>query len=106
MHPLMGAVLLGTAKVDAFQSEPELYPPGCQLAQSRRPDRGERSAVIGADGDRHAMQSKQPVEDGAHLAVSDRLEMAGIQQIAARPTHPPHRFAHLSGTWSRPRLCS
>ena len=50
MHPFVTAVLLRLAGCDALGDDPQLDPPHRQSAQSGRAQRGERRAIVGADG--------------------------------------------------------
>src|SRR6185295_14883894 len=63
VHALMPAVLLGTARPDALQRDPEPQPPHRQLRQIVEPVwTGERQAVVAADRRRQATFDKQPAE--------------------------------------------
>ncbi len=63
MHPLVGAVLLRTCWRDALMHDAKLYPPDVQGRQAVNARRGERRAVVGADGVRQTDLAEQSAED-------------------------------------------
>src|SRR5713226_3639125 len=63
MHALMAAILLGMARADTFNADPEPEPPDRQFAQVEQGVRGsEGNAVIAADVGRQAARLKKPLK--------------------------------------------
>src|SRR5215813_13408189 len=70
MHALVGAVLLRTGGRDALVHDPELHPPDVQGGQTMDARRGERHAVVRADGVGQSNLAKQFAEERLDI---DRL---------------------------------
>src|SRR5690606_7792327 len=60
VHPLVSAVLLRLSGVDAVVRDPELDPPHRELGEAADGLRGERHAVVGADGLRQPVLVNEP----------------------------------------------
>ena len=63
MHALVGAVLLRTRGRDALMHDAELHPPHIQRRQAVNAGRGERRAIVGADGVRQTHLAEEGAED-------------------------------------------
>src|SRR5437868_11524447 len=97
MHSLVPAVLLGTARLDAFDGDTEPHPPHGQSGQLKeRIGAGEWYAVVGADGRRHAKLLENPFKYGESVAFLGGGKRFTGQKIAAGEIGDGQRIAVAS----------
>ena len=82
MHPFVGAVLLGTGGQDSLVLNAEAQPPHVELREAVDTGRGERHAVVGANGARQPVLAKEAIEDGADALALGREQAVTAEQVA------------------------
>ena len=82
MHPLVSAVLLRIAWLDAFDANPEAQPPDRELAQTEDGiGAGEGKTVVGADRLRQAKVLKSPFKHGKCVDRFGRRQSIATDQV-------------------------
>ena len=94
MHPLVAAVLLGVARLDAFDGDAEPSPPHRQPAQPIEGVRaGEGNAIVGSDGPRQAKVLEGPFKHDEGIAFLGGGERVTGDEVAAREVGDGQRIA-------------
>src|SRR5439155_1453803 len=96
MHPLVPAVLLGLARLDALDANAEPQPPHRQFAQPvERMPRRKGHPVVGANRTWEPEVLERPLEDGKRKLLLRRRQRLAGQQVAAREVGDGERIAVL-----------
>ncbi len=83
MHPLVPPVLLGPARRDPLQPDPQVDPPHRQPAQPARAAGGEGHAVVRTQPLGQPAFAEQPLEGPPHRRPRGALQPAAGEQVAA-----------------------
>src|SRR6266849_1973006 len=104
VHPLMAAVLLGLARLDALRPDAQLDPPDPEPAKPARTERGEGGAIIGADRARQAVLAKHPLQLRAAAVIVRMRQDLRAQQVAAEGVAHGERITARVITGAEPAL--
>src|SRR6266849_3789175 len=101
MHAFMAAGLLGMARLDPFNANPQPEPPDREFAQVEQGMRGsERNAVVAADVGRQAALLKKPFKHCKSVVLAGEEKTAGMigdGQWVAELTIPQQELALVIG---------
>ena len=98
MHPLMAAVLLRSACLNALMHDPELHPAERKLRKSHEPRARERRAVVGPDSSWHSVLSHSCFTDRSNLTKVYARDYLATNQITAMRVGDGERIASLAVT--------
>src|SRR4051812_39751744 len=94
VHPLVDAVLLRTAWVDADRNDPQLDPPPRQLRQTTQGDAAaERRSAVGDHLSRQAMFTEDPLEGLPSRFHVRRAHRPGVEHVTAEGISHGQRIA-------------
>src|SRR4051812_39071029 len=93
MHPLVPAVLLWVAGLDALEANAEPNPLHRELRQAARGTRCERTTIVGTNGRRQPELSECGLEDAGGGRSLRRRERLAAKQVAAERVGDRKRVA-------------
>src|SRR5437870_5998895 len=97
MHALMAAILLGMARLDPFDGNPEPEPPDGQLAQVKQGVcRSEGHTVVAADVGRQAALLKKPFKHSESVVFAGGRKRLTGEEITAGMVGDRQRIAVLT----------